>query len=120
MGVIFSKLNCILQDDLQFLNISDISYICLNSVQWSMSTNSEDIKKKFEKHIKKSHKKYFSNRQFEILKHLANGFSSKMIAEKLYLSKHTVDTHRRHMLEKTSCSNTIELVEFARKNYILE
>jgi DNA-binding CsgD family transcriptional regulator len=52
----------------------------------------------------------FSDREFEILQLLALGMDSDKIAEKLFLSTHTVNTHRRNLLKKTNKSFTHELV----------
>jgi len=52
----------------------------------------------------------FSKREFEIIKSIAEGLDSKEIADKLFLSVHTVNTHRRNILEKTMKRNTHELV----------
>jgi DNA-binding CsgD family transcriptional regulator len=43
----------------------------------------------------------FSDREFEIIRLIKEGFDSEQIAEKLFLSKHTVNTHRKNILEKT-------------------
>ena len=43
----------------------------------------------------------FTDREFEIIRLIASGLSSEQIAEKLFISQHTVHTHRRNMLEKT-------------------
>lgn len=51
-----------------------------------------------------------SVREFEILEFLKQGLSSKDIAEKLNISKTTVDTHRRNILEKTGMKSTAELI----------
>jgi len=52
----------------------------------------------------------FSDREFEILQLLAHGMDTDKIAEKLFLSAHTVNTHRRNLLKKTNKSFTHELV----------
>jgi DNA-binding CsgD family transcriptional regulator len=52
----------------------------------------------------------FSNRELEILKLIAAGLGSEQIADKLFLSVNTVNTHRRNILQKTNKSNTHELV----------
>lgn len=52
----------------------------------------------------------FSDREFEILTLLQQGLDSKTIGEKLFISTHTVDTHRRNILKKTSKSSTSELI----------
>ena len=52
----------------------------------------------------------FSDREFEILKCISQGMDSSEIAAKLFLSIHTVNTHRRNILEKSGKRNTHELV----------
>jgi DNA-binding NarL/FixJ family response regulator len=61
----------------------------------------------------------FSEREIEIIKLIAEYKTSKQIAEKLYISKNTVDTHRRNILEKAGLHKTAELVVFARENGLM-
>lgn len=56
----------------------------------------------------------FSKREIEILKLLAAGMSSKEISDRLFISRHTVDTHRRNMLDKAEVANTGQLLYRAR------
>ncbi|MBC2840112.1 response regulator transcription factor [Robiginitalea sp. SC105] len=55
----------------------------------------------------------FTERELEIIELLQKGDSSALIAQKLHLSKHTIDTHRRRMLSKAGCKNTAELIAYA-------
>lgn len=57
--------------------------------------------------------KLLSKREIEILKYIADGWNSKQISEKLFLSPHTINTHRKNMLRKTNSSNTADLLAFA-------
>jgi hypothetical protein len=52
----------------------------------------------------------FSKREFEIITLIASGFESEQIAEKLFLSVHTVNTHRRNILEKSGKSRMSDLI----------
>jgi hypothetical protein len=52
----------------------------------------------------------FSDREFEIIKMVQKGLDSEQIAEKLFLSKHTVNTHRKNILEKTGKAYISELI----------
>jgi DNA-binding CsgD family transcriptional regulator len=52
----------------------------------------------------------FSDREFEILKLLSTGYSSEQLADKLFLSPHTVNTHRRNILQKTGHNRIQELI----------
>ena len=60
-----------------------------------------------------------TKRELTILRGIAKGESSKEIAEQLHISRHTVDTHRRTILEKTSCKNAVELVAYASKHNLI-
>ncbi|EAZ83093.1 LuxR C-terminal-related transcriptional regulator [Algoriphagus machipongonensis] len=55
-----------------------------------------------------------SSKEIKILKMISEGMLSKHIAEKLNLSFHTINTHRRNMLKKTKCNTSSEMVNLAR------
>lgn len=57
-----------------------------------------------------------SRRELEVLKLLCLQMSSKEIADKLFLSKHTIDNHRKRILNKTNQRNTLALVNWAIQN----
>ncbi|MGE0087845.1 MAG: response regulator [Bacteroidales bacterium] len=61
-----------------------------------------------------------SNREIEILSLISKGFSNQEIAEKLFISKRTVDKHRSNIIEKTGSKNTASLVMYAIRNGIIE
>lgn len=52
-----------------------------------------------------------SKREMEILKLLTQGLSSQEIADKLFISKFTVQVHRKNLLRKTKTQNSVELVK---------
>ncbi|MGB5238677.1 MAG: helix-turn-helix transcriptional regulator, partial [Flavobacteriaceae bacterium] len=49
-----------------------------------------------------------TNREKEILSLLSEGFTSRVIASKLFVSVHTVDTHRRNIIEKMETKSALE------------
>lgn len=55
-----------------------------------------------------------SMQEKKVLSLLAEGKQSKEIADELFVSPHTIDTHRRNLLKKTNCINTTALITFAR------
>jgi DNA-binding NarL/FixJ family response regulator len=57
-----------------------------------------------------------TRREKEIIKLIANGLSSKKIAEELELSFYTVETHRKNILHKIELNNTAELIRFASES----
>lgn len=63
--------------------------------------------------VGKSDKIILSNREKEILNLIAEGKTSKEIAETLFIAKTTVDTHRKNMMRKLKLSTGNELVKYA-------
>ncbi len=61
-----------------------------------------------------------TNREIDIIQGIAEGFSNKLIAVKLNLSTHTVNTHRKNIMSKLGVKNTAGVVMFAIKNKLLE
>jgi len=57
-----------------------------------------------------------TERELEIIRLCYEGLSSKMIAEKLNLSFHTVKNHKRNSMEKTKTHNITKLIHFCLKN----
>ena len=60
-----------------------------------------------------------SERELEILYQVCLGLSNQEIADKLFISKRTVDKHRANLLSKTGCRNTAALVMYAIKNKLI-
>jgi len=60
-----------------------------------------------------------TRRELEVLVLVSEGFTNSEIAEKLFTSKRTIETHRQNLLEKTQTSNTATLIKFALKNGII-
>lgn len=60
-----------------------------------------------------------SEREMEIITLVAEGLSNKQVADKLFLSTHTVITHRKNIMNKIGAKNTAGLVMFAvRENLV--
>lgn len=60
-----------------------------------------------------------SGRESEVINLLAEGYNSNEIAEKLFISKNTVDTHRKNLLNKTGSKNVAELIGWAAKRGVI-
>jgi two-component system, NarL family, response regulator NreC len=54
-----------------------------------------------------------SDRELEILRLIALGFTNSQVAEELFLSVRTVETHRAHIQQKLGLSDRAELVRYA-------
>lgn len=66
-------------------------------------------------YIRANYRKFaiLTNREKEIISLLANGKSTKDIAEQLFISHHTVSTHRKNLIYKIECHSFAELLRFA-------
>jgi len=96
--------------------LSDVSFLSTsNKVDWRFDSPGLD-KEKFKKYVTKEYADFFSKRELEIIKLVKTGLKSTEIAEKLHISKHTVDTHRRKILSKSNCKNTVDLLNFCNQN----
>jgi two-component system response regulator NreC len=59
-------------------------------------------------------------RQIEILKLWGESCSNQEIAERLFISIRTVETHKNHIMQKLNLKSTVDMVKFAIKNNIIE
>jgi DNA-binding NarL/FixJ family response regulator len=60
-----------------------------------------------------------SEREMEIIKCVAEGCSNQEIAEKLFISVHTVTTHRKNIMNKLGINNTAGLVMYAVREQLI-
>ena len=60
-----------------------------------------------------------TKREYEVLGLVAAGKTNKELAEGLFISTKTVETHKTHIMEKLGLKNTTELVKYAIKNKII-
>jgi DNA-binding NarL/FixJ family response regulator len=66
--------------------------------------------------FRKSKKVVFNDREISIIKYICEELTNKQIAEKLFLSKRTIETHRDHILDKMGVKNTAGVVIYAIKH----
>ena len=60
-----------------------------------------------------------SERENEIIKYIAEGQTNAQIAEQLFLSNHTINTHRKNIMAKLGVKNTAGIVMYAVKTQIV-
>ena len=63
---------------------------------------------------------HLTHREREILQLVASGLTNQQIADQLFTSKRTVESHRQNLLEKTGASNTAALVKYAMDYNLLQ
>ena len=61
-----------------------------------------------------------SAREMEVLKFWGNGFTNKEIADKLFISVRTVESHKNHIMQRLNLRTTVDLVKYAIKNNIID
>ena len=102
-----------------FSLLTDISFISNhNKVEWDIFAHKFD-KKLFRENVFHEFANLFTPREKEIISLISNGFSNKQIAAELFISKHTVSTHRKNILAKSQCENAQDLIDFCNRNGIL-
>lgn len=60
-----------------------------------------------------------TDREREILKLIAKEYTNKDIAEELFISERTVETHRKNIFRKTGTNNLVGLIKFAYANNLI-
>lgn len=76
--------------------------------------------KQDKKIVRQSPELVLSKRELEILKLVCMEKSNQEIADQLYISIRTVDTHKRNLIEKIDVKNTIGLVKYAIKYGLID
>ena len=61
-----------------------------------------------------------SARELEIMELWGNSYTNKEIADKLFISIRTVESHKNHIMQKLNLRSIVDLVKYAIKNNIIE
>ena len=80
---------------------------------WDYFTKAVVQEKKHEEQI------YFTPRELDVLRLLAEGLNSKQIGDRLFVSERTVVGHKSNLMAKTGCKNTVGLLAFAVRNHLI-
>lgn len=88
-----------------------ISSAFVGKLYLSLDINSTEVKEQLVKPAP-----IVSSREKEVLKLIASGLTNPQIAEKLFISLHTVDSHRKNLLTKFEVSNTASLIKLAAQH----
>ncbi len=68
---------------------------------------------------KESDEAHLTAREIEIIRLIEKEFNNKQIAETLFLSERTVETHRKNIFRKTKTSGVIGLIKFAYEHKLI-
>lgn len=103
-------------------NLEELSN-AISSIKKGEIFFSNEILKSLSGVLKKRHSvdlvEPLSDRELEILKYICDGFSPKEIAEKLFLSHRTVDTHKNNIMQKFEVNTVSKLISVALKNKVV-
>lgn len=72
-----------------------------------------------QKKLEQPEKPKLTERELEILKLIAEEYSNARIAETLFISERTVETHRKNMLRKTNNKTIVGLLKYALENQLI-
>lgn len=66
-----------------------------------------------------SDQKLLTDREREILKLISKEYTNKRMAEELFISERTIETHRKNIFRKTATNNLVGLIKFAYANNLI-
>ncbi|WP_242927208.1 response regulator transcription factor [Pontibacter vulgaris] len=92
-------------------------YICSDVAMGLLRKSNSDMPVSGDTSLKMN--KELSRREVEVLSLIAEGFTNAEIADKLFTSKRTIETHRQNLLEKTHTKNTAMLIKYALQKGII-
>lgn len=102
---------------LSIIMVEDITHLLKDQFYWTRieAGKSRNLVHWFRSgDLKLTETDILSTREIEVLRLLALDLSSEDIAEKLFISIHTVEKHRKNMLNRTGAKNTTALLHVAR------
>lgn len=73
-------------------------------------TYAEQVRNQMKRSEEGRKKEELTLRELDVLKHISEGKSTQEIAQELCVSPNTVDTHRRHLMEKLDARNVADLI----------
>ncbi len=113
----YGAMGYILKDDDATEIIKGIRRVMRGEKHFSLRVQDLVLEMNLEK--RKSEGTEISEREVEVLRLISQGLTNQEIAEKLFLSFHTADSHRRNLVEKLGAKNTADLVRIGlERGYI--
>jgi DNA-binding NarL/FixJ family response regulator len=75
---------------------------------------------KSEEEVKVKSLQNLSKREIEIIRYWGDGHTNQEIADKLFISLRTVESHKNHIMQKLNLRTSVDLVKFAIKNNLIQ
>lgn len=73
-----------------------------------------------EAEVRKEREKNLSTREMEVLKLFAQSLTNKEIADRLFISVRTVESHKSNIMRKINLKTTVDMVKFAIRNNLVD
>lgn len=100
--------------------LTDITFMGMrHTVDWDLQSDGLDITE-FKEKIYGVYRKIFTNREKEVIQSIEKGLTTVQIAKKMFVSHHTVSTHRKKIFKKARVNNITDLIFFCKKNGIID
>jgi len=99
--------------------IEAIRKVAQGKMYFSDDVTEEMVKNKHAKPEKKEDQPTLTDRELEILQLIVQELSNAEIADKLYISERTVETHRKNMIRKFNTKTIVGLIKYALDNKLI-
>ena len=99
--------------------IDAIRKVAQGKMYFSDDVTEEMVKNKHTKPEKKEDQPTLTDRELEILQLIVQELSNAEIADKLYISERTVETHRKNMIRKFNTKTIVGLIKYALDNKLI-
>ncbi|HQO32207.1 MAG TPA: response regulator transcription factor [Chitinophagales bacterium] len=99
--------------------IDAIRKVAQGKMYFSDDVTEEMVKNKHAKPEKKEDQPTLTDRELEILQLIVQELSNAEIADKLYISERTVETHRKNMIRKFNTKTIVGLIKYALDNKLI-
>lgn len=96
-----------------------IHKVIQGKMHFSDEVMEEMVKNKHTKQEKQREQTKFTERELEILKLIIEEFNNAEIADKLFISERTVETHRKNMIRKFNTKTIVGLIKYAMDNKLV-
>jgi two-component system, NarL family, nitrate/nitrite response regulator NarL len=97
--------------------IQALEKIACNGIYFSDEVLQEMTKASIRK--KETEESHLTDRELEIVRLIEQEYSNKQIAEALYISERTVETHRKNIFRKTHTNSVIGLIKYAYEHKLV-
>ncbi len=99
--------------------IEAINKVAQGKMHFSDDVTEEMVKNKNNKPEKEDDHPKFTERELEILKLIVQELNNAEIADKLFISERTVETHRKNMIRKFNTKTIVGLIKYAMDNKLI-